>query len=398
MSDLLRKGIAAYQSSMSPREASPEDASASEPADGGVARAQAGIARAKARILEGKNGLLKTARPPEGAESKTRRVAKFLILVGAEQAAKILALLDARQIEDVTKEIALVKGIDGAEAEAIVAEFTALFSGALGPRDSGGVETARRMLHAAYGPERGEEILNKTVPGSKENPLAFLGALDAEQIHLLLKDEKPGAAALVLARLPPKISADAIGKFPAELKKEILLRLARKREVSPDILQSVAQSLKAKARLLEGSGEDGVEIDGMQKLAAILKHGDYSFGDRLLGELESEDPEIGKNLKDKLYTLEDVIAVHDRALADKLKRMTDKDVAILLRGRSVALRKKFFSNVSSGRAAMIAEEDDLMGPVSRRERDDVANRFIAWFRQARADGEIATEGDEDWVT
>ena len=414
----MRRGIAAYQQTMQPQTAAKDGetgaddpkTSAKDPREtpapppkpaemrDAIAKAQESIAKAKARIQDGDGALLKTAAPPAKG-SKATRVAKFLILIGSEQAAKILGQLDKQQVEDVSKEIALIEKIEPAEAGAILAEFKTLFSGSFGltGSSSGGVETARRILHSAYGPEKGEALLNKAVPDSKENIFGFLEEFDAEQLVFLLKDEKPGTVALILARLPPKVSAETIGRLPADFKTEVLLRIARRREISPEVLESVAQALRERARHLGTGDAKDIEIDGMQKLAAILRQGDYSFGDRLLNELENEDPEISMGLKNRLYTLDDILDAFDRPLADKLKRMTDKDVAVLLKGRSMEFRDKILSNVSSGRRAMIIEEGQIMGPVSRRECDEVANDFIAWFRKARADGSIAVSNDEDWV-
>jgi len=381
MGNILRRGMDAYRQTMRPE------------IDGALARAGESISAAKARLRSG-GGLLKTAAP--AGESKVRRVAKLLVLLGPEQASRILGDLDAAQIEEVSKEIALVDGIGEAEAAAILAEFKSLLS-APAPA-SGGVDAARRILHSVYGPEKGEAVLNRSVPGSRENIFGFLEDFSAEQIVFLLKDEKPGTAALVLARLPAKVTAEAVSRFPQEYKTEVLLRIARRREVSPEVLQSVAEALRERARLLGSSDEDGaVEIDGMQTLAAILRQGDYSFGDRLLDELEYDDPEVGFGIKSRLYTLDDVLDVFDRPLAERLKLMSDKAVAILLKGRGDRFREKILSNVSSGRRQMIVEEGEILGPVSRRECDEVANDFIAWYRHARAAGKLAVKNDEEWV-
>jgi len=415
MGNILSQGISAYQQTMrhkTPAQSDSQGPSQDEnskdppanalrkttkpaPTRDSIAKAQEIIAMAKARMRDEKDGLFKTAVPPKSKGTKVQRVAKFLILIGSEQAAGILGQLDKQQVEDVSKEIALIDKIDPEEAEAVLAEFKLMLSAAL-DSSAGGVETARRILHSTYGPEKGEALLNKAVPGSRENAFGFLEELSAEELVFLLKDEKPGTAALVLARLPPKISAETIGRFPPDFKTEVLLRIARKREVSPEVLENVAQALKDRVKHMDSGGKE-FEIDGMQRLAAILKQGDYSFGDRLLNELETEDPEISMGLKNQLYTLDDVLHVFDRPLAEKLKRMTDKDIAILLKGRTGEFRDKILSNVSSGRRAMIIEEGQIMGPVSRRECDEVANGFIAWFRKARADGSIATSNDEDWV-
>jgi hypothetical protein len=38
-----------------------------------------------------------------------------------------------------------------------------------------------------------------------------------------------------------------------------------------------------------------------------------------------------------------------------------------------------------------------MGPISKHESVQAANDFLAWFRLARTNGELALKSDEDWV-
>ena len=326
-------------------------------------------------------------------------MAKFLILIGSDKAAKILGELDSRQVEEISREIATIRGIGPDEADAILAEFKSLLTETLGLRgfSSGGVEAARRILYAAYGAEKGEALLNKSVPASKENIFGFLEDFSPEQMVFLLKDESPAAAALVLARLPPKVSAETLAKFPPALKPEILKKIAHQNEVAPEVLQRVAEVIREKARHLGSGGSQDIAIDGMQTLAAILRQGDYSFGDRIIGELETENPAIGRGLKDRLYTLDDVLSAFDRPLAEKLKTMTDMEIAILLKGRNAEFCEKIFSNVSSGRRDLIREESEYLGAIPKRECDDAANNFLEWFRHARETGSLILSTDEDWV-
>jgi flagellar motor switch protein FliG len=329
-------------------------------------------------------------------ESKYRRVAKFLILIGSEQAAEILAELDPKQVDQISREIALVKFIRPEERDEILAEFHELFSRpySFSGSSRGGIETARRILYAVKGPEKGEAILNKAVPESKENLFSFLEEYSAEQLVVLLKNESAQTTALILSRLTPKLSAGTLSKLPAERKGEVLKRMAHHAEISPEVLEQVSSALKEKVRHIGGGAKD-IEIDGMQTLAAILKQGDYSFGDRLISELETDDPEIGQELKGKLYTLDDVLNTVDRPIQEKLKTMSDGDIAILLKGRGMEFREKILSCVSAGRRKLIREESELMGAVPKRDCDAVAGEFLAWFRLARENGDIILYSDKD---
>ena len=336
-------------------------------------------------------------KPQSGSEeSKYRRVAKFLILIGSEQAAGILAELDPEQVEEISKEITRTKIIKPEESEEIFAEFHNLFSKpySFSGTSRGGVETARRILYAAIGSEKGEAILNKAVPESKENLFSFLEEFSPDQLVMLLKDESAQTSALILSRLPAKLSAETLNKLPQDHKPEILKRIAHQNKISPEVLEQVTAALKEKVRNISGGAKD-IEINGMQALAAILKQGDYAFGDRIINELEASSPEIGKDLKEKIYTLDDVIYTIDRPIQDKLKTMPDHDIAILMKGRGKDFRDKILSCVSAGRRKLIRDEYDILGAVSKRECDAAASEFLSWFRNARENGDIILYSDKD---
>ncbi|MDR0450046.1 MAG: flagellar motor switch protein FliG, partial [Treponema sp.] len=313
----------------------------------------------KEEPVQDRNGLLKTPEetkcplPPENREgdSKYRRVAKFLILIGAEKAAGILSRLDEDQVEAVSREIAGIRAIPAEEGEGILREFRNLFSASYphGGLSSGGVGEARRLLYAAFGPEKGEGILNRSVPSSRESPFGFLEELKPEQLALLLKNEAAPASALVLSRLSPKFAARVLANTPPERKLDIIRRIARMGESPPEVLERVAGALREKARAFADPGAETQELDGMKALADILKQGDYAFGDRILEELEGEDPDLGRNLKERLYTLEDVIRAEDKPLQEKLRAMTDRDIALLLKGKEPGFTGKILSNLSAQR-------------------------------------------------
>ncbi|MDR0451739.1 MAG: hypothetical protein LBH15_01690, partial [Treponema sp.] len=70
-------------------------------------------------------------------ESKYRRVAKFLILMGADQAARVLENLNEAQVEALSREIAQIRGITPDEADEVLEEFHSLLEDS--PRYSGPV-------------------------------------------------------------------------------------------------------------------------------------------------------------------------------------------------------------------------------------------------------------------
>ncbi|MDR2246725.1 MAG: flagellar motor switch protein FliG [Treponema sp.] len=417
----LRRSIDAYKRTLG--QSQPEDTAAGKtglpapqsapPASGTAASAsEAGQVDGllKTRVLgKGTDRRDDTGGTPGGkkpdagdGESKYRRAAKFLILIGGNEASRILSALDEEQVEAIAKEISTIRGITAEEAEAVFEEFRNLLRSSSGyaGRASGGIEEARRLLYAAFGPVQGEMFLRRTVPEAAENLLDFLNEFSGDQVAFLLREEIPAVAALVLSRLSPKLSAAVLAALPPGRRLETIRRIARAGQVAPEVLERVAGVLREKARhIIEaGAGSHPATVDGMDTLTAILKHADNSFGERLLEELEEEDPDIGRNLKDRLHTLDDVIEADNRPIQEKLKTMTDRDVALLLKGRRPEFTNKILSNVSSNRRTVIREEGEILGPVPKFEVEAVARDFLAWFRAGREKGKILLHTDEDVIT
>jgi flagellar motor switch protein FliG len=139
------------------------------------------------------------------------------------------------------------------------------------------------------------------------------------------------------------------------------------------------------------------EIDGPGALAAILKQADISFGEGLVKEMRLGDPELAEEIRERLYTLDDIVDADDRALQDKLRGMDDRVIALLLKGRSAPFREKILSNVTDNRRQAVEEESAWLGPVWRRDADAEGRKFLEWFRSARERGEIVMYNDGDVI-
>jgi len=407
------RGIAAYKKTMGEEEPAPPQSPKLPPkaAAGVISRGAKGESSV-GRPSSG-DGLLKTGRQPQKAPnradgakaeqrpaaSKFKRAAQFMVLIGSEEASKILPRLDPDQVEAISKEIVNIKSISPEEAEAVLEEFRSLLSPSYGYSGSsaGGVDEARKLLYAAFGPEKGEAMLVSAVPEVKENPFDFLSDFSGEQLAMLFRNESPAACAMVFSRLPPKLTAAALAHTNTERKLEIVKRIAHLRDTSPEVIERTAAALKEKARHFGRSDAGLGEIDGKGVLAAILKQSDLSFGGRLLEELEENDPSLSREMKDRLYTLEDVALASDRPIQEKLRSMEDREIALLLRGRSEAFTQKILWNISSTRTERIKEESEIMGPVPKIEVEAAAREFLAWFRLNREEGRIVMLKDEDVI-
>lgn len=329
---------------------------------------------------------------PDGSDSVYRRVAKFLLLIGEDEAAKILPHLSETQIEKIIPEIASIRTVSKEEAAVILEEFNGLLNKA---REQGGVETAREMLEKAYGKKRADELLKKAMPLEGKIPFNYLKDADNERVYLLIKDENPGVQSMVLSHLEPKKSAKIINLMTPEEKKEVVMRLAKMEPISPDVLRRVDQAMHEKS--LNQTVEKAENIDGRNALAQILKKMDVGAENDILTYLSEDDPDLGQDLRSRLFTMDDVVKSDDRFVQEKLREMTETDIAYLIAAKPDDFREKILSNISAGRRAEVRAQEDILKPMRRSDCERITSEFFSKLRRAFEEGHLIIQDRNDDV-
>ncbi len=331
-----------------------------------------------------------------GKESSFRRVAKFLLLIGVDEAAKVMAKLTPEQTEKVVLELASIRRVDKDEAAIVLAEFESLIKQAHEP--SGGVETARTILEAAFGRERADEMLRKAIPNLEGKPFDYLEDIDPAKLYHIVADELPQVKAMVLSQLKPKLAAEVIKLMDPEDKHATIIRLAKLERINPDVLRRVDEAIREKVKNVNTSSADS--IDGRSALAEILKRMDGSTEKAILEGLSGSDPDLGRDIRERLFTIDDILHADDKFMQEKLRPMSEHDLAVLLAGKGAEFRQKILSNVSRTRGDIILEEEQIISPVMRGESEKITSAFFALMRRAWENGEFFLAGrneQEVWI-
>jgi len=340
-----------------------------------------------------RHGLIKVPvapRDPDGRENIYRRVAKFLLLIGTDEAAKVISHLSPAQTEQIIPEIASIRRVDPDEAAIILEEFKSLLENA---RQQGGVTTARNILEKAFGPDRAEEFISKAVPFPEGVPFDYLQEMDGQRVFLLLKDEPPPVQTLVLSRLKPAVAAEVINQLENDQKKEVIRRLAKLTPMDSEILRRVDRAMHDKVLMMNTSAADS--MDGRGALTEILKRMSPTAEKDILTSLAQQDPELSNDIRERLFTIDDIIMADDRFLQKKLHAMTEGEIALLIAGKPESFRQKILTNVSKNRGDIILEEEVLRRPMRRRDCDEVTARFFSVLRRAWEDGSLIIQGRSD---
>ena len=340
-------------------------------------------------------GLLKvpvSKKEADGRDSVYRRVAKFLLIIGVDEAAKILPHLTEEQTEKIIPEIASIRSVSPEETSQILEEFETLLKNAC---EGGGIDTAREILRKAYGEKKAKELIDKSVPFPLEKPFEYLNDIDNERINLLLKEESVQVKALILSHLNPKKAASVINLMDSKEKSEVAFRLLKLEPVSPEVIKNLDEVLHKKV-LLQNSQRTN-SLDGKNILAEILKKMSFSTENSILSKISTEEPSLANDLRERLFTVDDVVSSDDRFVQEILMMYSNYEIACLVYKREEKFTKKIFQCISQGRVSQVQEEFNINQTFLKSECDKIYSKFLNTLRNAFEEGKLFIKNRTDDV-
>jgi hypothetical protein len=336
-------------------------------------------------------GLIKVPVEKE-KDNPYRRVAKFLFIIGASQASRVIKNLSSDQVDKIVAELVTIQSIDKDEAEEILKEFSSLYDKA--KQGFGGIDTAREMLEKAFGREKANKIIDSSIPEKKKASFDYLKDIDNETLKVLLEGEMTSTKALILSQLPAKQVAKYISNVKD--KKEIVKAMLDMKKVNADILFEVSEVMRKKMSKIKIST---TSIDGKNSLLSILRNLDYKAGEEIINSIAENDAFLAKELKDNIFTIDDILSIPDFQLQKFLFGFDDELLTKLIHGKNEAFRNKILSNLSGGRGKRIEEEEKMREYFLKKEVNEATNTFMQKVRDAQGKGELEILiGDEaQWV-
>jgi flagellar motor switch protein FliG len=311
-----------------------------------------------------------------------RKAARLLMILGKDEAAKVLSHLSPKEVEGIAQEIARTEHIDQKEAAAILEEFGYIRQ----TKDliaSGGIEKAEEMLVASIGRERAEAILTKVKKEMAPPPFSFLMDIDIHQTVSLLREESPPVIALIMAHLEPKVAARILSSLPPEVQKEVVPRIAKMGTIDAEVIRRAEETLRTKIRDQGKVVTD--EVNGKAALTEILKYMDPAKEQAILEELE---PNTANEIRKSLFTAEVIFQITDKDLQGALRDYADREIALMLKGQGDAFRERILANVSERRREFILLEIEGLGLIPKSKADSALDDFLGYLQLLEQKGEI----------
>ncbi|MGW8431268.1 flagellar motor switch protein FliG [Curtobacterium citreum] len=327
-----------------------------------------------------------------------QKAALLILNMDKETAAHVLQQFSDEEAEAITAEIYKLKSVSPDEATAALDEFTTLVQVGTA-KTRGGRDVAAGILEATFGAERAAGMLSRVASSLAGRAFEFLESADAAQVALLLDGELPQTIALVLAHLRPAVGSQVLGKLSPEQRTSVAECLATMNPASPEAIQVIADTLRARAGTVVATKGQTDAIGGVQPLVDIINRSDIATEKALLEDLEQRDPELAAEVRSRMLTFNDIVKLEARDVQQVLRGIEMTVLATAMKGSPEPVQDIIRDNLSERNRLSLQEELDVLGPVKVSKVEEARADVVRAIRTLEADGVITViRGDaEEYV-
>lgn len=317
-----------------------------------------------------------------------RKAAMVALLLGEETAGAIFQHLEEDEIEKIVREVADLKSVQTESGEQVLMEFHHMWKGAE-YATRGGVDYAQKIMARSIGPDGARKILDKVIK-SFGSTVVFTALSQADPQHLsnFILSEHPQTIALILAHLKTSQSAQLLALLPGDLRGDVVTRMAKLDEISPDVIKRISSVIEQRLRTFAGSTQ--MSYGGVRAVAELMNRVERGLSQSVLDSIEQDSPDLAVSIRNLMFVFEDIGTVDDSAIREIIQRADKKTLSIALKGATEEIKERFFSNMSKRAATMMQEEIDVLGAVRLRDVERAQQEVVAVARKLEEEGLLET--------
>ena len=181
--------------------------------------------------------------------------------------------------------------------------------------------------------------------------------------------------------------AQLVSLLPDELRADVLTRMARLDEISPEVIAQISALIEQRLRTLGGQRE---QHGGVRGVAELFNRLDRSLSQSVLESIETESPDLAVSIRNLMFVFDDLRHLENTGLREVIARSDKKLLTIALKGASEDIRNRFFENMSKRAADLVREELEVLGAVRLREVEKAQQEIVAVARKLEEEGVIVT--------
>ena len=321
--------------------------------------------------------------------SNTEKAAVMLLSLGKQLASDVLQHLNEQEVKRISRAFMAVNEVDRETQFTVTKEFLAMMK-ASETLLVDGREFAKDVIGTAFGEQAGEGLL-EYISGSRKEPISqIISDVPEKILNSFIAAEHPQTISFLLTKMNPDQAAAILQKMSEETQTDILIRVAHLNNVKADVLDEVREVLRSQ---LKGGGlSEEEEVSGPKSAANILNFVERTNEERILTEIEEMYPDLADQIRNLMFTFEDLRKIDDRGIQTVLKEVPRDQLVLALKTASDELKDLLFRNVSQRAAAMIQEDLSSLGPVKLKDVEKAQQGIVDTVRRLEAEGKIVVGG------
>ena len=322
------------------------------------------------------------------------KAAVILMSLGKDRAGSVMKFLTESEVKKLSRAFMGVQEVDRETQQQVASEFHKMIRAA----DRvvvDGREFAKDVIGSAFGDTAGDALLEYISGSRKEAISSLIGDIPGNIVDNFIQSEHPQTIAFLLTKMSPEQAADLLAKMTEEMQTDVLVRVSQLEHVKADVIDEVREVLRTQLRGVSMREEE--EAGGPKACADILNFVDRNNEERILTEIEEMLPELAEEIRNLMFTFEDVSRIDDRSIQMLLKEVPRDQLVLALKTASAELRDLLFRNISQRAAQMLSEDLESTGPVKLKDVEKAQQSIVDIVRRLEAEGKIQITGSGDDV-
>lgn len=321
--------------------------------------------------------------------------AVFLMLLGEDEAAALLARLGPDELQRVGTAMVRLGEVEPARIAQAISGFVAEADNAALPAQ-GREQQLDALLRRAVGPVKGDSLMQRIVPEAKPRAVEIARWLAPEVLAGLIGAEHPQVIAVLLLMLDSEAAAQVLAALPDPVQPAVVERVARLEKVTGEAVTLLDTILSA--QIEDRFGAAALAMGGAREAANLINLAGGQVGRTVMPEIERRDSPLAKAIEAEMLTFEMLFMLDAQSMGRLLRDVDNVHLVTALKGLEEADRAPFFAAMSSRAADGVRDEIDMLSKVKRQDVLAAQKAMIEVARRLRDEGEIALgAGDGEFV-
>lgn len=323
--------------------------------------------------------------------NNSQKAALLMIAMGQKWATEIMRQLKDEEVKKISFWISQMEYVPAELTEKVIREFYTRMNEKTALASAGGRDYLKGVLTGIMGDDKATELIDDLVHHEESEVFRILRRVDPKQLAAYLKQEQPQTIALMLSYVEPERAAAIISCLPAAQQTEVVLCVAKMEEADPEIVMTMEKALQETLGSVV-SGRKMRKVGGIKVVADLLNNMGRTEEKRILESLTEKDFDLASEIKELMFTFDDMALLDDKSLQLVLKEVEGPDLVIALKGANDEVKGKVFRNISKRQVQSIQDELSFMGPMKASAVLAVQQKIINIVRKLDEEGKILIQG------